>query len=134
MSMRKKVRLLVVDEQNKFCDLVREIAELSSHLYDITCEFTESGERALELVKKWDPSVILVDAHLHDVNSCDLVKDCRDARAPVVVTSEEKSVAIEEAARGWGASGYVTKSESMEDVERLVLELADIATAEHHLH
>ena len=134
MSMRKKVRLLVVDEQARFCELVQEIADLASHMYDISCEFTDSGSRARELVRDWDPSVILVDAHLSDINSCEFVNDCRDVRAPVVVTSEERSSSIEESAREWGASGYFTKSESVEDVEKLVLELASLASGEAHFH
>ena len=128
MSIRKKVRLLVVDDQNQFCELVREIAELSSHIYDISCEFTNSEERAMELVSTWDPSVILVDAHLSEIDSPQFVKDCQSSPAPVVVTSELHSQSIEDAAREWGASGYAPKSESPEDVERLVLELASMAS------
>ena len=132
--MRKKVRLLVVDEHQSFCDIVQEVVELASHVYDITCEVTDSGERARELVKNWDPSVVLIDAHITDVNSFELVRDISHTRAPIVVTSVERSQVIEEAARKWGASGYMWKSENAEDVERLVHELAEIAPEQTGFH
>lgn len=134
MSKRKQVRLLVVDEQTEFCELVQEIAELASNKFDITCEFTDCGTRASELVRDWEPSVILVDADLSGVDSQELVRAFRKSSAPVVVTSQVQSRTIEESARRWGASGYVAKSESHGEVERLVLELATLSTTERYLH
>ena len=132
MEIRKKVRLLVVDEQEGFCEMVQQIADLAEHAYEISCQFTNCEERARELVREWDPSVILVDAHLSEIDSGEFVRGCKELRAPVVVTSQERSVSIEHSARLWGASGYFTKSDCEETVEKLVLELATIAPVTDH--
>ena len=134
MSKRKQVRLLVVDEQTEFCELIQEIAELASHKLDIRCEFTDCATEASKLAVEWSPSVILVDADLSSINSQELVRSFKDVQAPVVVTSQVQSRTIEESARHWGASGYVAKSEHHADVERLVMELAKLATAERCIH
>jgi DNA-binding response OmpR family regulator len=134
MSKRKQVRLLVVDEQTEFCELLQEIAELASNKFDIRCEFTGCSTRATELVRDWAPSVILVDADLSGVDSKELVRSLRQCSAPVVVTSQVQSRTIEESARLWGASGYVAKSEDHCEVERLVIELATLSTTERFLH
>ncbi|NDC38909.1 MAG: response regulator [Proteobacteria bacterium] len=134
MSKRKQVRLLVVDEQTEFCELLEEIAELASNQFDIKCEFTDCGDRASELVRKWEPSVILVDADISGVDSKELVRSFRQVRVPVVVTSQVQSRTIEESARRWGASGYVAKSSDHSEMERLVIELATLSTAERYLH
>ena len=134
MSGRKQVRLLVVDEQTEFCEALQEVVELSNNNFDITCEFTDCGARAAQLVQEWAPSVVLVDADLTGVDSRELVRSFRHISARVVVTSQVQSRTIEESARQWGASGYVAKSENHAEIEQLVMELATISTTERYLH
>ena len=132
--MLKKVRLLVVDDQAEFCDLVQEIVDVSRHIFDITCQITSSGEKAMELMKSWEPSVVLLDAHLSDSNCFEILEDCKHSSATIVVTSTEMSHEIEEAARKGGASGYVCKSNNLEDVERLVHDVATMAATDGQIH
>ena len=81
MSNSKSVKLLVVDEQVTYCDLIKEHIDICSHQFDIVCECVNSGTEALEKIAEWEPSVILLDAHLQDVNSFAVLDACRDALA-----------------------------------------------------
>lgn len=127
MKYRKTVKLLVVDEQPDYCDLIREHAEICSHQIDIICESATSGREAIEKIAAWKPSVILLDAHLQDVNSFEVLESCREGRATVVVASDHCSQAIMNSAREHGASGYVTKSDNPEEIEALLVELATVS-------
>lgn len=128
MSNTKRVKLLVIDEQVTYCDLIKEHVDICSHQFDIVCECVNSGTEALEKIAEWEPSVILLDAHLQDVNSFAVLDACRYGRATVVVSSDTCSSSIENSARAHGASGYVTKSESPEQIEALLYELATVSS------
>lgn len=132
--MRKQVRLLVVDDHVEFCDLVKEIVDLSTHVFEITCEFATDKASARNLMKSFEPSVVLLDAHLEGGNSLQCLEDWKHLPAQVVVTSVSNSPAIEKAARTGGASGYCPKSNKIEDVERLVHELAEMAGDSYRIH
>ncbi len=132
--MRKQVRLLVVDDHPEFCDLVKEIVDLSGHVFEITCEFAANKATARNLMKTFEPSVVLLDAHLEDGNSLQCLDDWKHLPAQVVVTSVQNSASIEKAARNGGASGYCPKSNKIEDVERLVHELAEMAGDAYRIH
>lgn len=127
VEYRKTIKLLVVDEQASYCDLIREHAEICSHHVDIVCECVNSGKDAIEKIASWKPSVILLDAHLNDVNSFEVLQSCREGRATVVVASDHCSREIMDSARSHGASGYVTKSENPEEIEALLFELATVS-------
>jgi len=132
--MRKQVRLLVVDDHAEFCDMVKEIVDLSGHIFEITCEFAANKEAASLLMNTFEPSVVLLDAHLEDGNSMQCLSDWKHLPAQVVVTSVRNSPGIEKAARNGGASGYCPKSSKLEDVERLVHELAEMAGDTYRIH
>lgn len=129
---RKKVRLLVVadDESHEDHDYykhLKEVADLSSHIYEITCNITHSGKEGLELINSWQPTVILVDAHLSDINSCEVVTVGSKQEVPVVVVSDHRNAEIEESAISLGAKGYISKSDTPEDVETALAKIADLA-------
>lgn len=122
-----EVKLLVVDEHSQYCSLIREHAEMYGHALKLVCECVNSGREALEKISTWEPSVVLLDAHLPDINSFEVLDACRNGRATVVVSSDVCSRDIENSARAHGASGYVTKSENPEDIEALLVELATVS-------
>jgi len=132
VSNRKKVRLLIIgdgnaaEEQGYYAHL-KECADLSSHIYEITYNFTQSGVEALKLIGSWEPTVILVDAHLDDMNSFDIVTHSRSQSVPIIVASDYKSTEIEESALSLGAAAYVSKSDNPDDVELLLERIAEIA-------
>ena len=132
LQRRKKVRLLVVgdDSQDKFDPYysgLKECAELCAHIYDITCNFTTSGEKAVELLETWEPTVLLVDAHLHDMNCLDLVKHSCAGHVPVVVTSDHPSPEIAQSAKEQGAAAYIAKTENPDEFEMLLQRIVTLA-------
>jgi DNA-binding NarL/FixJ family response regulator len=129
---RKKVRLLVVGDddatgEDDYYSQLKEIVDLSSHIYEISYQLTKSGKEAMQLINTWQPNVILVDAFLHDVNSSEVVKAGSSHEVPVVVASNFPNTEIEESSITYGASAYISKSSAPEDVEFALACIADIA-------
>lgn len=134
MYDKKTVRLLVVDEQISFFDLLNEQAEVADVGADFSCAYTTSGLEALELIKSWAPSVVLLNAHLSEGFTPDLIERCCERHIQVIVTSDMVSASIEKSAKDWGADAFLVKSEDPDDLEHLIAEIsarAPIITAQH---
>ena len=124
------IRLLVVDELESFFEDIKECAELCSHRVRVEVLRAASGHEALEKIRDWEPTILLVDAHLPDMSGFELVKDCYKGVIPVVLTSEHRSADLEKSALELGAFGYVAKTENIDDIESLLYDLADISIPE----
>ncbi|HOK01315.1 MAG TPA: response regulator transcription factor [Spirochaetota bacterium] len=72
MRSSKKHSVLIVEDHS----IVRMgLSMLISQLDDISiCSEAESGEAALEFLKKEKPDLIIVDISLQDMNGLDLIK------------------------------------------------------------
>ena len=123
---KKEVRLLVVQESQDFRLMLEDWIELHSLDYDISVRTTESGQDGYEILHNWCPSVVLVDAHIPDLDSFSLVSQCTRSCVPVFVTSAEQSMEIELTALQSGAAGYFP---AMEDPGLMDQLLADIVEA-----
>ena len=134
MEVRKSVRLLVVDEQQGYFEQVRDYAELCSHQFDIECAYARTEVEARIKMKSFLPTVIMIDAHLPDVGDLRCIQDYQQGFAPVIVTSDHRSIEIEEAARENGAHAYVTKSDQPEELELLLFKISVIAGEIAEIH
>ncbi len=126
-NRRKKIRLLVVDDHDEFCNSLKECVELCRHQFEIECEFVDSASRAAQLLHEWAPSVVLVDTHLSSAEGLRVIEGCRELSIPVVATSTSTDPLMEESVMSHGAIGHVIKSEDPEEIEHLLTVLADVA-------
>ena len=133
IGRRKAVRLLLIGDEDSSSDFenyfsgLKECAELCRHMFDVTCNFTNSGVEGKKLMRDWEPNVIIVDAHLHDFNSLEIVQFACTEHLPIVVTSDYPSREIENSAREQGAAGYLTKTDNPDELEMVLKEIVSIA-------
>lgn len=123
MPDRKKVRLLVIDDHEEYFELIKEYADMCSHQFDIICTYSESGERGLELIRSWSPSIVIMDAHLPDVHAYSLLEVCNDEACPVIVTSDQRSNEIEQSMLAQGACAYLPKTDNPDEMESLLYQI-----------
>lgn len=136
---RKEVRLLVIGDDNEsqvadYFGHLKDFTEMSQHIYDINCNFVNKGEEAFKQIEDWQPNIILVDAHLTDMNSFNILEHCKREHLPVVVTSDYRLPEVEKSVESSGAGAYIPKSDNPEDLEYLlnkIAELADDARIKH---
>ncbi len=135
----KAVRLLIVGDDSdssihNYFEHLKDFTEMSNHIYNIDCAIITKGEEALQKIEDWNPNVILVDVHLPDINSFEVLDLCRKEHLPVIVTSDFRLPEVEKSVENSGASAYIPKSDCPDDFEYLlhrIVDLADDARIKH---
>ena len=125
-GLKRQVRLLVVDDHSEHFQQVQEVAGMYHADFDFECRLVSDSGAALKMTSEWHPSVVLVDLHLI-ADTLDILGKIAEHGAVVVATSETKIPELPEKLSQYGAAGYMTKSESLEDVEALLTYVASIA-------
>ncbi len=111
-AKNKKVRILLVDDHPI---MRRGLAELINLEKDLTvCGEADSIQTALELIKRYEPHVALVDLSLKNESGLELIKDIH-AQFPkvlVLVLSMHDELFYAERVLRAGAKGYVMKQQA----------------------
>ncbi len=126
--------MLVADHQPSFFEQISQFADVMADEIELSCKYVDSATQALEEIGKWEPSVVLLDVYMPDVSAFDLLEKCRQGIAPIVVTSNNQSEEIREAALDHGACAFIPKSQNPDDIEGLFYLLADLADYNSQKH
>jgi len=117
---KRKYSLLIVEDHS----IVRMgLSMLISQLDDMhVCGEMESGDAALEFLKKEKPDMIIADISLKDMSGIDLIKYVRrnDQKVPILVLSVFDEEFYAERAFAAGATGYIMKQEASEVLVRAI--------------
>jgi DNA-binding response OmpR family regulator len=120
---KKRLRLLVVDDNASFCLLVQEHAEILDFQCSIDCRVVTSGTDAVKVVNSWHPSCVLLNVHIHDGNAFELLKRWRDGLTTVVAMSDQRSQEIEDSVKEHGADAYYARTDNPEELLQLLEEV-----------
>lgn len=105
--------ILVVDDEPQITRVLR--TSLSAQGYDI--RIANSGEMALEIMKDWQPNLIITDLSMPSIDGVQL---CRHVRAisqvPIIVLSVRDKEPQKVEALDAGADDYVTKPFGMNEL------------------
>lgn len=126
MHQKKKIRLLVIDDQSGFYQALEDYADMCSHEVDLTCKLVETEEELDKLLASWIPSVVLLDVHAH-ADCFKVMEHCQKQALPVIATSWRQSAEIEDSALSRGATAYVRKGDAPEDIEEIVQQIEVIS-------
>jgi len=120
LSKKQKYSVLIVEDHS----IVRMgLSTLISQLDDINlCNEAESGEEALEFLKKTRPDIVIVDISLRDMNGIDLIKYIKRINddIPILVLSVFDETFYAERAFAAGAMGYIMKQEASEVIIKAI--------------
>jgi len=113
--------ILVVDDEPQITRVLR--TSLSAHGYDI--RVANDGETALEIMKDWSPDLVITDLAMPNMDGLEFLTKMRAEPAwqsiPVLMVSTEGTQAKVLEAVERGASGYVRKPFTAEQIkEKLV--------------
>lgn len=102
-------KILVVDDEVKACELLKRILETDENEYDIIT--SHSGEDALEKVKSFKPTLILLDIKMPGMDAIEVLRQVRkfDKAVGIIMLTAiiDKDVADE--AFRIGADDYISK-------------------------
>ncbi|MCB0352954.1 MAG: response regulator [Bdellovibrionales bacterium] len=124
---RKKIRLLLVDEQDGYFELLRQSADIWNERFEFECQMVRSATEAIQKLSEFQPSVIICDTHLSDMSCVDFVAQLSTRKTPVVVASNENFPELREELIQSGALDCIAKTDDPDDVELLLEELAEVS-------
>jgi two-component system KDP operon response regulator KdpE len=105
--------ILVVDDEPQITRVLR--TSLSAQGYDI--RVANTGEMALEIMKDWQPSLIITDLSMPAIDGVQLCRRVRAASAiPIIVLSVRDKEQQKVEALDAGADDYVTKPFGMSEL------------------
>ena len=132
--MRRELRLLIVDDHSGYSEFLEEYSDIWNEQYEVILSHVESAAEAVEQLSELKPNVIMVDAHLPDMNSLEFVQQFSTVDSAIVVTSEKHSLSLEESAMCHGADAYIPKTQDPDEIEFLFSRLAQISSDPRELH
>lgn len=111
--MAERPHILVVDDEPQITRVLR--TSLSAQGYDI--RVANSGEMALEIMKDWQPSLIITDLSMPSIDGLELTRTVRaSSQVPIVVLSVRDKEQQKVEALDAGADDYVTKPFGMNEL------------------
>ena len=115
--------ILVIDDEKPFCEVVAEI--LTNYGYTVQKAF--NAAQALSLLESFNPALIILDIMMPDIDGLTLVRklrlEKRFASLPIIVSSAKFLEEDRSAALDAGASMYLTKPFSAQELRASILEL-----------
>lgn len=123
-------RVLVVDDEPQITRVLR--TTLSAQAYDI--RVANDGETALEIMKDWNPDLVVTDLAMPHMDGLELCRRIRmTSEVPIIVLSVKGEERTKVQALDAGADDYVTKPVGMNELTARVranLRRAPLAGAE----
>ena len=105
--------ILVVDDESQITRVLR--TSLSAQGYDI--RVANSGEMALEIMKDWQPNLIITDLSMPSIDGIQLTRHVRAvSQVPIVVLSVRDKEQQKVEALDAGADDYITKPFGMNEL------------------
>lgn len=105
--------ILVVDDESQITRVLR--TSLSAQGYDI--RIANSGEMALEIMKDWQPHLIITDLSMPSIDGIQLTRHVRAiSQVPILVLSVRDKEQQKVEALDAGADDYVTKPFGMNEL------------------
>ena len=102
-------KILIVDDEVKACGLLKRILETDKNEYDIMT--SNSGVDALEKVKSFDPTLILLDIKMPDMDGMEVLRQVRkfDKDVGIIMLTAIIDQEVADEAFRMGADDYITK-------------------------
>src|SRR5579864_1461454 len=111
--MPDPAHILIVDDEPQITRVLR--TSLSAQGYDI--RVANSGEMALEIMKDWQPSMIITDLSMPSIDGVQLCRTVRaSSQVPILVLSVRDKEQQKVEALDAGADDYVTKPFGMNEL------------------
>ncbi|PIQ86485.1 MAG: two-component system response regulator [Candidatus Omnitrophica bacterium CG11_big_fil_rev_8_21_14_0_20_45_26] len=119
------LKLLIVDDETEICEFLKSFFEERNY----TVAIANSGEQAIEQLKKEKPQVVLLDIKMPGMDGIQTLREIKSKNPKskvIMVTAIETRDKIEECLR-LGADNYITKPLSLEYLENDVKEKIESA-------
>lgn len=110
------IRVLVVDDQYAFTDMLRVVLDLESDIEVVGTALT--GEEGLQMALDTHPDVALIDYHMPGISGLEVIQGLRANKelTKVIMLTGDTDEAVMAEAIAEGAVGYITKHQAIREV------------------
>lgn len=117
-AMYEQTRILVVDDEPRICQFVKELLEREQYQIDTSL----SGAEALELLEKSDYQLLISDLKMPGMDGFELIKHAKKRRPDLATVMLTGYATIENAitALRFGIDDYITKPFNINDLKKIV--------------
>jgi DNA-binding NarL/FixJ family response regulator len=126
------VRILIADDHRLFAESLMTVLSEDDRV-DVV-GIAGNGQEAVELGLELQPDVILMDLKMPVLDGFEATRRLRDAGSPaqiLILTGTDEDIGSHEAVMA-GASGYLRKEHSVDELKRVFLEVASLAAVLGH--
>ena len=116
----KPIRVLVIDDQYAFTDMLRVVLDLQDDISVIGTAI--AGDEGLRMAIETHPDVALVDYHMPGMSGLEVIQGMRKVYplTKVIVLTSDTDEATMAGAIAEGAVGYITKHQAISEVVEAV--------------
>lgn len=117
MNPKAKATILVVDDEEALRDSMRMLLSSDYNLF-----FASNGKKALDLVKKESPDLVLLDIRLPEIDGLEVLSRIKDIdpEIDVIMLTAMNTVSYAVDAMKKGASDYITKPFDIEVIQTVI--------------
>ena len=108
------IKFLVVDDEKGVVNELKELLEMRDYkVYSAT-----SGEEALSIMKKENPNIVVLDILMPGMDGIEVLRQIKKTypKTRVIMLTAVEDEGVKKMATSLGASGYLTKPYSFEEV------------------
>ena len=118
--------IVIVSSQ---CDPWRYFAQRLNHLLECETIHVRSGQKAMEMVAKPSPAIVIVDQSLSDMTGIDLVRQivCRNAMVNVALVSTQSEEDFHHESEGLGILMQLSPAWDLSEADKLAERLRQVA-------
>jgi DNA-binding NarL/FixJ family response regulator len=123
--IESRIRIVIADDEPHFRHGLRHVLESAAGHIDVVGE-ASSGREAVEQVRRLAPDVVILDIRMPDgdgIGAAQIIARFTPPTRILMLTVSDSSEDVKLAAKA-GASGYLLKEASLEEVIEAVLSLA----------
>ncbi len=117
--MDEQIKLVVIDDQDSYVKSIKDYIDICNYSGKIEVFYENSAKKALKKIKKDTPSLIILDAHVLDMNSMDFLHEIKSNDIKTILVSDIPSSSIKFSALDNGAIAYFPKMYEPEDLDPL---------------
>ena len=122
----KPYNLLIVDDEKRFANMLAKRLTLRG----CRCEICYNGRQALDLVRRKDFFLILLDLHLPDIYGTDLLMGIREmnSKTPVIVVTAHGTEEDRKECIRLGALAFVHKPLGIDELMEILARIEEMST------
>ena len=125
----RAVRVLIADDQRLFAESLMTVLGEDDRIHVVG--IAGNGREAVDLALELQPDVVLMDLNMPLLDGFEATREIRDAGSTadiLILTGADEELGSEDAAAA-GASGYLRKEASVDELKRVFIEVASLAAA-----